>query len=52
MKESKKPLKVYAFEGINASGKSTIIKEISSWYFDHIHLCFWKRMNTILIRLS
>lgn len=28
----KKPLLTYAFEGINAGGKSTVIKEIFSWY--------------------
>jgi len=32
MEESNKPLATYAFEGINAAGKSTVLKEIESWY--------------------
>ena len=36
--EENKPLATYAFEGINASGKDTVLKEISSWYLGRGYL--------------
>lgn len=38
MEESNRPLATYAVEGINASGKSTVLKEISSWYLGRGYL--------------
>ncbi len=44
MEKLGKPSATYAFEGINASGKSTAIKEINFWYLDREYL---PRINKI-----
>ncbi len=38
MEEGNKPLATYAFEGINASGKSTVIEQIRDWYLNRQYL--------------